>query len=73
MDEIMTADEVAKLLRIHVRTLYKLAERGAIPGSKIGRGWRFSKVDIMGLVHNRPGKGTTSGNSAGHKKRGFQN
>lgn len=73
MDEIMTAGEVAKLLRIHIRTIYKLAERGVIPGSRIGRGWRFSKIDILGLVYNKQGKGPRGGHSAGHIKRSPQN
>jgi excisionase family DNA binding protein len=40
MEEIMTPSEVAALLKIHLKTVYKLAERGVIPA--IGRGWRFA-------------------------------
>lgn len=50
---IMTAHEVAALLRVHIRTIYKLAEKGMIPGNKIGRSWRFSKNDILGLISDK--------------------
>jgi excisionase family DNA binding protein len=56
MGEIITPLEVAALLRIHVRTVYKLAEEGVIPGNRIGRSWRFSKKDILALVSNNQGK-----------------
>ena len=49
----MTPYEVAALLRIHVRTVYKLAAEGVIPGNRIGRSWRFNKRAIIGLVSDR--------------------
>jgi excisionase family DNA binding protein len=52
MEEIMTPCEVASLLKIHLRTVYKLAERGVIPGSRIGRSWRFSGNNVLELVPN---------------------
>jgi excisionase family DNA binding protein len=53
MEEIMTPLEVAALLKIHLKTVYKLAERGAIPGSRIGRSWRFSRHEVLELVSSR--------------------
>jgi excisionase family DNA binding protein len=50
MDEILTASEAAALLKVHKRTVYRLAEEGAIPGSRIGHRWRFSKDNILALV-----------------------
>lgn len=50
MDEILTASEAAALLKVHKRTVYRLAEQGAIPGSRIGHRWRFSKDNILALV-----------------------
>jgi excisionase family DNA binding protein len=50
MDEILTASEVADLLQIHPRTVYKLVKQGSIPGRKFGGGWRFSKGDILSMV-----------------------
>ena len=50
MDEILTASEAAVLLKVHKRTIYRLAEEGIIPGSHIGHRWRFSKENILALV-----------------------
>ncbi|MGE5816535.1 MAG: helix-turn-helix domain-containing protein [Deltaproteobacteria bacterium] len=50
MDEILTASQVAELLQLHPRTVYKLVKRGSIPGKKFGGGWRFNRSEIIGLV-----------------------
>lgn len=49
-NEILTVQEVANYLRIDIRTVYRLAKRGAIPCIKIGRQWRFNRNDIQDLV-----------------------
>ncbi len=49
----MTPTEVGELLKIHVKTVYKLAEKGIIPGNRIGRSWRFSKSDILDQVSDK--------------------
>ncbi len=41
--EIMTPREAAEYLSVHVRTIYRLAKHGDIPGRKIGGSWRFKK------------------------------
>lgn len=53
MEEIMTPSEVAALLKIHLKTVYKLAEKGVIPGNRIGRSWRFSRSDVLELVSTK--------------------
>jgi len=53
MEEIMTPSEVAALLKIHLKTVYKLAERGVIPGNRIGRSWRFSRGAVLELVSTK--------------------
>jgi excisionase family DNA binding protein len=53
MEEIMTPSEVAALLKIHLRTVYKLAGKGVIPGNRIGRSWRFSRSDMLELVSTK--------------------
>jgi excisionase family DNA binding protein len=49
-DEILTASQVATLLQIHPRTVYKLVKKGSLPGRKFGSGWRFSKSEILFMV-----------------------
>jgi len=63
MEEIMTPSEVASLLKIHLKTVYKLAEKGVIPGNRIGRSWRFSRNDVLELVSSKPMNFSDSGDS----------
>ncbi|HAD06922.1 MAG TPA: DNA-binding protein [Anaerolineaceae bacterium] len=44
--EIMTIEEVARFLKIPQSSIYRLAQQGKIPCSKIGRHWRFRRVTI---------------------------
>jgi excisionase family DNA binding protein len=50
MDEILTAAQVADLLQLHPRTVYKLVKQGSIPGKKFGGGWRFNRNEIISLM-----------------------
>jgi excisionase family DNA binding protein len=50
MEEILTASQVASLLQVHPRTVYKLVRQGSIPGRKFGGGWRFRKGEIMQMI-----------------------
>ena len=50
MEEILTASQVAELLQVHPRTIYKLVKQGSIPGRKFGGGWRFNKNEILLMV-----------------------
>lgn len=43
---VMNVEEVADYLRVAPATIYRLAQQGKIPGAKVGRSWRFSKVMI---------------------------
>lgn len=42
----MNTREAAEYLKLHYVTLYKLAQQGHIPASKIGGSWRFNK-DVL--------------------------
>lgn len=50
MEEILTASQVAALLKVHLRTVYNLARKGALPARKFGGGWRFSKNAILKMM-----------------------
>ena len=41
--DIMTVEEVAKYLKVKAQTVYKWAQQGQIPGTKLGKEWRFRK------------------------------
>jgi len=42
----MTTKEAAEYLRLNYMTVYKLAQKGKIPATKVGGNWRFKK-DIL--------------------------
>ena len=72
MDEIVTAAEVAALLQVHIRTVYRLAAKEVIPGNRIGRGWRFRKEEILALVSSRrkstPREESTASVASSHRR-----
>jgi excisionase family DNA binding protein len=41
LKNLLTAKEVAALLRVSTQTLYKMLEQGQIPAVKVGSQWRF--------------------------------
>lgn len=41
------ADEAADFLKIHRNTVLELAEKGELPGAKIGRAWVFVTDDLV--------------------------
>jgi excisionase family DNA binding protein len=50
--------EAARLLRIHPKTLQKMAREGTIPGRMIGDLWRFRASELdqwaRSAVHSKP-------------------
>ncbi len=49
-DDILDADEVAKLLKLNKQTVKRLANRGELPGFKIGGRWRFRREAIEDYI-----------------------
>ncbi len=39
--QVLTAEEAARYLRLHVKSIYRLVKAGKIPGQKVGGTWRF--------------------------------
>ena len=57
-------EEVAKRFGVNSTTVYRLAQRGALPGFKLGNQWRFSHemleswvADKVTIERLRTGKG----------------
>jgi excisionase family DNA binding protein len=45
-EPLLDSNEAAALLRIHPKTLQKLARRDEIKGSHVGKSWRFRVSDL---------------------------
>lgn len=46
IDSVMTIDDLSAYLKVSKSTLYKLAQRGKVPGQKVGRHWRFHREAV---------------------------
>jgi len=44
--ELLTCEEAASHLRLHVRTVGRLLKQGTLPGVKVGRQWRLRRADL---------------------------
>jgi excisionase family DNA binding protein len=51
VDVLLTAEEVAQVLRMHERTVRRLATKDEIPGARrVGREWRFIRTEIEKFI-----------------------
>ena len=48
--EYLTVEEVAGRFGVTPTTVYRLAQRGTLPGFKVGNQWRFSRQMLEGWV-----------------------
>jgi excisionase family DNA binding protein len=53
MRDILDVDEVADMLRVHPRTIMRLAQQGHIPGFKVGGQWRFRREAIEAYIREQ--------------------
>ena len=51
--EVLTLDEAAELLRADVDDVRALAERGKLPGRKLGADWRFARAALLDWLARR--------------------
>lgn len=58
-ERLLDSDEAASLLKIHPKTLQRMARQGKIAGTQIGKLWRFraSDLDHWFQSAHRSGKG----------------
>ncbi len=50
IESMLTLSEVARLLQVSQRTVYRLAQDGRIPAFKVGQAWRFRLADIEAWI-----------------------
>lgn len=53
---VMTVKELAGLLRVNQRTVYRLAVDRKIPCFKVGTTWRFRRTDIDSWIAAQAGE-----------------
>jgi len=50
MKELLTAQEAADLLHLHVKRVQILARAGRLPASRVGRKWLFPRGQLMAML-----------------------
>ena len=52
-ENLLTIRQLANILKINEKTVYKLAAAAKIPGMKVGGSWRFERATISGWLKNQ--------------------
>jgi len=58
-EDILTIRDVAEYLKVTEKTVYGLAQKGKIPGFKVGGQWRFKREDIDQWIEDGKEAATT--------------
>ena len=56
----LTLDELAEYLKLSRTKLYRMAQKGEIPASKVGAQWRFDREEIDAWMKSQRRGGTAS-------------
>lgn len=64
-DKWMTVKDVAEYLQLSMDMVYKMAQQGKIPASKIGSQWRFKREEIDKWVMSQRPHGNTKKRARG--------
>ena len=60
MNSALTVKEVANILNVNERTVYRLALKGDLPGFRVSGSWRFLERDIFAWIELQK-EGSSSG------------
>ncbi len=53
LEPAMTVKEVATFLNVDEKTIYRLAQKGEVPGFKVAGAWRFQRADLQQWIDAR--------------------
>ena len=45
-EPVLTVRDLAKYLSVDEKTIYRLVQKGSLPGFKVSGSWRFQKSDL---------------------------
>lgn len=65
MDDIMTLEEVAQYCRVSERTVIDWAQKGDIPGGKLGTSWRFKRSEVDNWINKKLTPRISEGSQSG--------
>lgn len=55
-DGFLTADEVGRLLHLHVKSVQALARDGSLPAVRVGRKWLFPQKNLLAMLRTPGGQ-----------------
>ena len=47
VDEVLTLEEIARLLKVPPDAVRSRAEQGELPGRRFGKEWRFARIAVL--------------------------
>ena len=53
IEPAMTVRDIATVLNVDEKTIYRLAQKGHLPGFKVSGSWRFQRTDLIVASHAR--------------------
>ena len=53
MEKLLTPEDIAEILGIHIETVRRFAREGRLVGVKIGLDWRFKREDVEEFIEER--------------------
>lgn len=56
--QLYTLEDIASMLKIRPRTIYKHLQIGVLEGIKLGNKWRFTEEQIKNYIHKLTQKAT---------------
>ncbi len=52
-EQLMDTEQVAAYLKVHVKTVTNMVDRGELKAYKVGRHWRYRKSDVDAYLEAR--------------------
>lgn len=65
----MTVRELAGYLNVDEKTVYRLVQRGELPGFKVAGTWRFQRLDVDRWIESRKASSNKGARGDRSKKR----
>ena len=53
MEDLLTTDQAAKVLKLHVKRVQALARAGQLPATRVGRKWLFPRAQLEARLGRR--------------------
>lgn len=50
IEPAMTVRDIAVVLNVDEKTIYRLAQKGDLPGFKVSGSWRFQRPDLIAWI-----------------------